>query len=86
MRLSFKQLRLPTKTSSRSLRRLYVEDDRPWPVEFGGGNDSAVLASLMFNAILVHSCNVLPVTQPILVGQTSSLRWRSKENQRATLR
>jgi 3'-phosphoadenosine 5'-phosphosulfate sulfotransferase (PAPS reductase)/FAD synthetase len=35
-----------------SLRRLYVEDDRPWLVGFSGGKDSTMLASLVFDAVL----------------------------------
>jgi DNA sulfur modification protein DndC len=35
-----------------SLRRLYVEDNRPWLVGFSGGKDSTMLASLVFDAVL----------------------------------
>jgi DNA sulfur modification protein DndC len=35
-----------------SLRRLYVEDDRPWLVGFSGGKDSTMLASLVFDTVL----------------------------------
>ena len=35
-----------------SLRQLYVEDPRPWLVGFSGGNDSTMLASLIFDAVL----------------------------------
>jgi DNA sulfur modification protein DndC len=34
------------------LRRLYVEDKRPWLVGFSGGKDSTMLASLVFDAVL----------------------------------
>jgi 3'-phosphoadenosine 5'-phosphosulfate sulfotransferase (PAPS reductase)/FAD synthetase len=34
------------------LRRLYVDDPRPWLVGFSGGKDSTMLASLVFDAIL----------------------------------
>ena len=36
----------------RSLRRLYVEDERPWLVGFSGGKDSTMLASLIFDVVL----------------------------------
>ena len=35
-----------------SLRRLYLDDERPWLVGFSGGKDSTMLASLVFDAIL----------------------------------
>jgi DNA sulfur modification protein DndC len=35
-----------------SLRRLYVEDNRPWLVGFSGGKDSTMLASLVFDTVL----------------------------------
>jgi DNA sulfur modification protein DndC len=35
-----------------SLRRLYLEDDRPWLVGFSGGKDSTMLASLVLDAVL----------------------------------
>ena len=35
-----------------SLRRLYLEDERPWLVGFSGGKDSTMLASLVFNVVL----------------------------------
>ncbi|MGH9327534.1 MAG: DNA phosphorothioation system sulfurtransferase DndC [Terriglobia bacterium] len=35
-----------------SLRRLYVEDERPWLVGFSGGKDSTMLASLVFHVVL----------------------------------
>ena len=36
----------------KSLRQLYLEDNRPWLVGFSGGKDSAMLASLVFDAAL----------------------------------
>jgi DNA sulfur modification protein DndC len=36
----------------RSLRQLYLEDQRPWLVGFSGGKDSTMLASLVFDAVL----------------------------------
>jgi DNA sulfur modification protein DndC len=36
----------------RSLRQLYVEDERPWLVGFSGGKDSTMLASVIFDVIL----------------------------------
>jgi DNA sulfur modification protein DndC len=36
----------------RSLRELYVEDNRPWLVGFSGGKDSTMLASLVFDVVL----------------------------------
>ena len=35
-----------------ALRRLYLEDDRPWLVGFSGGKDSTMLASLIFETVL----------------------------------
>lgn len=35
-----------------NLRKLYLEDARPWLVGFSGGKDSSMLASLVFDAIL----------------------------------
>jgi len=35
-----------------SLRRLYLEDARPWLVGFSGGKDSTLVAALVFDAIL----------------------------------
>src|SRR5208282_5179437 len=35
-----------------SLRRLYLEDGRPWLVGFSGGKDSTMLASLLFDVVL----------------------------------
>lgn len=35
-----------------SLRKLYLEDDRPWLVGFSGGKDSTMLASLVFDTLL----------------------------------
>jgi DNA sulfur modification protein DndC len=36
----------------RSLRQLYLKDERPWLVGFSGGKDSTMLASLVFDAVL----------------------------------
>lgn len=36
----------------RSLRQLYLEDERPWLVGFSGGKDSTMLASLVFDSVL----------------------------------
>jgi len=36
----------------KSLRELYLNDERPWLVGFSGGKDSTMLASLVFDAIL----------------------------------
>ena len=36
----------------KSLRQLYLEDDRPWLVGFSGGKDSTMLASLVFDVVL----------------------------------
>ena len=33
------------------LRRLYLEDPRPWLVGFSGGKDSTLLAALIFEAV-----------------------------------
>jgi DNA sulfur modification protein DndC len=35
-----------------SLEQLYQEDERPWFVGFGGGKDSTMMASLIFDAVL----------------------------------
>jgi DNA sulfur modification protein DndC len=35
-----------------SLRKLYLEDGRPWLVGFSGGKDSTMLASLVFDVVL----------------------------------
>lgn len=35
-----------------SLRRLYLEDSRPWLVGFSGGKDSTMLAALIFDAAI----------------------------------
>ena len=36
----------------KSLRQLYLEDNRPWLVGFSGGKDSTMLASLVFDGIV----------------------------------
>jgi len=35
-----------------SLRRLYLDDERPWLVGFSGGKDSTMLAPPIFDALL----------------------------------
>ena len=35
-----------------SLRKLYLEDGRPWLVGFSGGKDSTMLASLVFDVVI----------------------------------
>jgi DNA sulfur modification protein DndC len=35
-----------------SLRRLYLDDQRPWLVGFSGGKGSTMLASLLFDVVL----------------------------------
>ena len=35
-----------------SLRRLYLDDERPWLVGFSGGKDSTMLAALVFDVVL----------------------------------
>ena len=35
-----------------SLKKLYIEDDRPWLVGFSGGKDSTMVVSLIFDTIL----------------------------------
>jgi DNA sulfur modification protein DndC len=42
----------PFQDIGRSLRQLYLEDERPWLVGFSGGKDSTMLASLIFDVIL----------------------------------
>ena len=34
------------------LKRLYLEDERPWLVGFSGGKDSSMVASLIFDVVL----------------------------------
>ena len=36
-----------------ALHQLYTEDDRPWLVGFSGGKDSTMLASLVFDTVLL---------------------------------
>lgn len=36
-----------------NLHKMYLEDDRPWLVGFSGGKDSTMLASLVFDTILL---------------------------------
>ena len=47
----------------KSLRQLYLEDNRPWLVGFSGGKDSTMLASLVFDAVL--SLPLAERTKPI---------------------
>lgn len=35
-----------------SLKRLYLEDSRPWLVGFSGGKDSTLVAALVFDAVM----------------------------------
>ncbi len=53
-----------------SLRRLYLEDDRPWLVGFSGGKDSTMLASLVFDTLLSLPRNRL--SKPISVVCTDT--------------
>jgi DNA sulfur modification protein DndC len=48
-----------------SLRRLYLDDSRPWLVGFSGGKDSTMLASLIFE--LVAEIPATKRTKPIAV-------------------
>ena len=54
----------------KSLRQLYLDDNRPWLVGFSGGKDSTMLASLVFDAAL----SVPPAerTKPISVVCTDT--------------
>ncbi len=54
----------------KSLRQLYMDDNRPWLVGFSGGKDSTMLASLVFDAAL----SVPPTerTKPISVVCTDT--------------
>jgi PP-loop superfamily ATP-utilizing enzyme len=36
-----------------SMRQLYLDDPRPWLVGFSGGKDSTMVASLVFDAVLL---------------------------------
>jgi len=53
-----------------SLRQLYLEDNRPWLVGFGGGKDSAMPASLVFDIAL--SVPTAERTKPISVVCTDT--------------
>lgn len=53
-----------------SLRRLYLEDNRPWLVGFSGGKDSTMLASLVVDAAL--SLPPAERTKPISVVCTDT--------------
>ena len=37
---------------ARSLRQLYLEDERPWLAGFSGRKDGTMLASLIFDVVL----------------------------------
>jgi DNA sulfur modification protein DndC len=54
----------------KSLRQIYLDDNRPWLVGFSGGKDSTMLASLVFDAAL----SVPPAerTKPISVVCTDT--------------
>ncbi|MGH6628335.1 MAG: DNA phosphorothioation system sulfurtransferase DndC, partial [Burkholderiales bacterium] len=54
----------------KSLRQLYLEDNRPWLVGFSGGKDSTMLASLVFDAVL--SLPTAERTKPISVVCTDT--------------
>ena len=54
----------------KSLRQLYMEDNRPWLVGFSGGKDSTMLASLVFDAAL--SLPPAERTKPISVVCTDT--------------
>ena len=54
----------------KSLRQLYLEDNRPWLVGFSGGKDSTMLASLVFDAVL--SLPAVQRTKPISVVCTDT--------------
>ncbi|MBI4523829.1 MAG: DNA phosphorothioation system sulfurtransferase DndC [Deltaproteobacteria bacterium] len=53
-----------------SLRRLYLEDERPWLVGFSGGKDSTMLASLIFDMVLSISPDKRP--KPISIVCTDT--------------
>ncbi len=54
----------------KSLRQLYLEDNRPWLVGFSGGKDSTMLAALVFDAVL--SVPAAERTKPISVVCTDT--------------
>lgn len=54
----------------KSLRQLYLEDNRPWLVGFSGAKDSAMLASLVFDVAL--SLPPAERTKPISVVCTDT--------------
>ena len=54
----------------KSLRQLYLDDNRPWLVGFSGGKDSTMLASLVFDAVL--SLPPAERTKPISVVCTDT--------------
>ncbi len=53
-----------------SLRRLYLEDQRPWLVGFSGGKDSTMLASLIFDAVMAILAELRK--KPVSVASTES--------------
>jgi 3'-phosphoadenosine 5'-phosphosulfate sulfotransferase (PAPS reductase)/FAD synthetase len=54
----------------KSLRQLYLEDNRPWPVGFSGGKDSTMLASLVLD--VAFSLPPAERTKPISVVCTDT--------------
>jgi DNA sulfur modification protein DndC len=70
-----------------SLRRLYLDDSRPWLVGFSGGKDSTMVASLIVETIAGitdagrHECRVSSVEGATRVGEcpmqidTSTASW-----------
>ena len=55
----------------KSLRQLYLEDNRPWLVGFSGGKDSTMLASMVFDVVL--SLPLAERTRPISVDLADDL-------------
>jgi DNA sulfur modification protein DndC len=54
----------------RSLRELYLDDERPWLVGFSGGKDSTMVASLVFDTVL--SVSEVERTKPISIVCTDT--------------
>lgn len=61
------------QNTTHSLRRLYLDDERPWLVGFSGGKDSTMLASLIFDVVLsipdTHARNQFQFFAPILASR-----------------